>query len=73
MIRAITEASFEWVKLLLADLEQQSESLYAAKIKEKIEKDVKSWTSKLDPKPYIKLYVGKVYQNQDLLNTFNNS
>ena len=54
----------DWVKHLLQQLStpKHSNTIYAAKIKAKLEQDLKLWMHKLDPSQYVNYYLSKVYQ-----------
>lgn len=53
----------DWVKHLLAQLNdpRHSQTIYAAKIKKKMEHLLNSWSFRLDPMHYRRLYINKVY------------
>jgi hypothetical protein len=53
----------DWVAMLLHELDRKKvDSLYAAPLREKIEKMLGQWSCNMDPKQYRKLYISKVYQ-----------
>lgn len=59
----ISEVKHDWVKHLLAQLNdpRHSQTVYAAKIKRKLEQALNSWSYRLDPQHYRRLYINKVY------------
>jgi hypothetical protein len=56
----------DWVKHLLQQLSEpkHSNTIYAAKVRAKLEQDLKLWLHKLDPTQYVNYYLSKVYQQQ---------
>lgn len=62
----INDPKHAWVKQLLLQLDEpkHSQTIYAAKIKNKItDQMLQSWSYKLDPQHYRRLYINKVYQD----------